>query len=242
MARRRVAGDSLQHVGPVDRPGPLRAGVQDALRELIIARVLPPGQHLVETELAERLGVSRGPVREALQSLQAQGWVELRPRRGAFVREPLPREVDEVFVVRAALESEAAGLAAERVGEEDLARLREICERGRSALDTGDEPAVVAANSEFHRLVAVLSGVALLDSYIESLDRWVRWFYRPVVRTRGRDSWDEHDDLLRALARHDRDTAAAVMRAHTEHTRQAYRRVIGDLDRAEAAAGGEQRA
>ncbi|HEX6515696.1 MAG TPA: GntR family transcriptional regulator [Nocardioidaceae bacterium] len=229
MARTRVGGDGFEQVGPLDRPGPLRAGVLDSLRELIIARVLPPGQHLVESELAERLGVSRGPVREALQALHSEGWVELRPRRGAFVRQPTPQEVDEVFVVRAALESEAAGLAAENVGEKDILLLREVCNRGRHALDTGDEPAVVAANSEFHRMVADLSGVSLLNSYVESLDRWVRWFYRPVVSTRGRASWDEHDRLLCALEDHDKETAAAVMRLHTEHTRQAYRTVSAEL-------------
>lgn len=225
MARTRSVGDNLDHLGPLTGPRPLRHEVQDSLRELIISRVLPPGQHLVESELAARLGVSRGPVREAFQALQSQGWVELRPRRGAFVREPTPHEVDEVFAVRAALESEAARLAAERVRARELRALRRICAQGRSALEAGDEAAVVAANSDFHRGIAELSGIGLLSTYIESLDRWVRWFYRPVVQSRGKDSWDEHDRLLSALESHDCDAAALEMRRHTEHTRLAYRRV-----------------
>jgi len=235
MARRRLTGHTLDEVRPLDRPGPLRKGVLDALRELIIARTLLPGQHLVESELATRLNVSRGPVREAFQALQAQGWVELRPGRGAFVRRPTDDEVDEVFVVRAALESEAAALAAARIQAADLAELREMCRRGRSAVDAGDEAAVVTANSELHRRIADLSGIGLLCSYVHELDLRVRWFFRPVVRTRGRDSWDEHERLIDALARQDCAAAGALMREHTEHTRQAYRMVAAHAEPSEGA-------
>jgi DNA-binding GntR family transcriptional regulator len=237
MARKRVAADSFEGLVPVDRPGPLRHRVQETLRELIIARALPPGQHLVESELADRLDVSRGPVREALQALHSQGWVQLRPGRGAFVHEPSADEVDQVFAVRAALESEAAGLAAERIGAEDLAELRDICAGGRAAVAAGDSGEVVAANSALHRRIARLSGVDLLCGYIESLDLRVRWFYLPVARTRGLDSWDEHDQLLGALDAHDRDRAAALMRWHTEQTRQAYREMVTGA-RAHSQAGG----
>lgn len=223
MGRTTVPVGGLDDVGPLQRPGPLRMQVQETLRELIIARTLRPGQHLVELELAERLSVSRGPVREAFQALHVQGWVELRPGRGAFVRQPTPEEADQVFAVRAALEGEAAGLAAERVGAADLAELKEINGSGRRAVLAGEEAAVVAANSKLHRAVADLAGVALLCDFIDHLDLRVRWFYRPVVSTRGLDSWDEHDRLIDALEAHDREEAARVMRWHTEQTRAAYR-------------------
>src|SRR5690348_17037827 len=143
-------------LSPVDRPGPLRHRVLEALRELIVVRTLAPGQHLVESELAERLHVSRGPVREALQALATQGWVDLRPGRGAFVHEPTTQEAEEVFAVRTALESEAARLAAPRVTDDDLAELREICARGRVAVAAGDVPTVVAENSALHHTIARL--------------------------------------------------------------------------------------
>lgn len=231
MARRRAAVDALGDLGPLERPGPLRHRVQETLRELIIARTLAPGQHLVESELAERLHVSRGPVREALQALHPQGWVDLRPGRGAFVHLPTEEEVDEVFAVRAALESEAAGLAVAQVGDPELEQLQEICARGRTAVAAGDDAGVVTANSELHRRIAALSGISLLCDYIASLDLRVRWFYRPVVRTRGIDSWNEHDRLLAALAGADRQEAARVMRWHTEQTRQTYRSLGARADR-----------
>jgi len=200
----------------------LRHRVLEALRELIVVRTLAPGQHLVESELAERLHVSRGPVREALQALATQGWVELRPGRGAFVHEPTPQEAVEVFAVRTALESEAARLAAPQVTAEDVAELREICARGRAAVAAGDVPTVVAENSALHHKVAKLAGIGLLYTSIDSIDQRVRWFYRPLVRRRGLDSWDEHDQLIAALEAHDEDEAARVMRWHTSQTLHAF--------------------
>lgn len=216
----------VEQLGPLRRPGPLRHEVEDRLRELIIGRTLAPGQHLVETDLAARLGVSRGPVREALQSLHREGWVELRPGRGAFVHRPGEREVDEVFAVRAALESEACGLAAARMRRTDLRELRTICRTGRKAVAEGDAATVVTANSALHRRIAALSGVELLGRYIDSLDQRVRWFYRPLVRSRGFASWDEHEQLIAALAARDCAEAARVMRWHTEQTRHAYRAMV----------------
>jgi DNA-binding GntR family transcriptional regulator len=225
MPRNRADPQPFADLSPVDRPEPLRHRVQDALRELIIMRSLEPGQHLVESELAQRLHVSRGPVREALQALQAQGWVDLRPGRGAFVHDPSGIEASEVFAVRAALESEAAGHAATRVDEDDLAELREINARGRAAFAAGEEADVVAANSDLHLRVAELSGIALLSDYIGTVDLRVRWFYKPLVRSRGTASWDEHDQLITALGSGDREKAAGVMRWHTEQTLQKYREV-----------------
>src|SRR5437879_9700100 len=97
-------------VPKLERPGPLRERVYEALLELIVTRSLKPGQHLVETELARLLGVSRQPVREALQRLNTEGWVDLRPAQGAFVHDPTEEEADQLLVVRGLLEAEAARL------------------------------------------------------------------------------------------------------------------------------------
>jgi DNA-binding GntR family transcriptional regulator len=96
-------------IRPVQRPVPLRQSVYESLVELVIDGRLRPGQHLVETELARLLGVSRQPVREALHRLEAEGWVDLRPSQGAFVHVPTHHEVDELLDVRELLEAETAG-------------------------------------------------------------------------------------------------------------------------------------
>src|SRR4051812_5919486 len=140
------------------RPAPLREGVYEALLELIVTRALRPGQHLVESELAMRLGISRQPVREALQRLSTEGWVDLRPAHGAFVHTPTEEEADQLLAVRSLLETESARLAAATVTPEAVARLREICEGGVAALAADDVDAVVAANAALHAAIVELAG------------------------------------------------------------------------------------
>lgn len=206
----------------VQRPAPLREGVYEALLELIISRSLRPGQHLVESELAELLGVSRQPVREALQRLNTEGWIDLRPGHGAFVHVPTEEEADQLLAVRALLETESARLAAENADGAGVARLREICQRGAEALAVDDVEAVVAANAELHTCVTELSGNRVLAELAAQVDRRVRWYYTPVARRRGQESWREHAELIDAIAVHDADRAAQIMREHTEHTRRSY--------------------
>ena len=98
-------------IRPLQRPVPLRQSVYDALIDLIVGGELPPGQHMVETDLARQLGVSRQPIREALHRMEAEGWVDLRPSQGAFVHVPTDSEVDELLDVRALLEAETARLS-----------------------------------------------------------------------------------------------------------------------------------
>src|SRR5687767_16025848 len=93
---------------------PLREHVYERLQEMLIDRALAPGDHLVEERLAAQLGVSRGPVREALQRLHRDGWITLRPRYGAFVNQPTMVQVDEFFEARELVEQSAARLAAQR--------------------------------------------------------------------------------------------------------------------------------
>jgi DNA-binding GntR family transcriptional regulator len=206
----------------IDRPVPLRERVYDAIQDLIISRRLAPGQHLVESELAEVLGVSRQPVREALQWLANEGWVDLRPGYGAFVHAPTHEEADQLLAVRSLLEAESARLAAEHAGADGVARLRELCRRGAEALEAGDFDAVVAANADLHRCVTELSGNKVLLDLVTQVDRRVRWYYTAVAPQRGKRSWQEHTKLITAIERRDPDAAAHIMREHTERTRQTY--------------------
>ena len=206
----------------LERPGPLRERVYEALLELITNRSLQPGQHLVESELAGHLGVSRQPVREALQRLNTEGWVDLRPAQGAFVHEPTEEEADQLLTVRTLLEAEAARLAAANTGSAGLAALDELCTRGEQAVEEGDIDQVVALNAAFHAKVMELAGNVVLAELAGQVDRRVRWYYTPVARQRGRQSWLEHRELIVAIAERDERRATDIMRAHTEHTRQTY--------------------
>ncbi|WP_037368181.1 GntR family transcriptional regulator [Amycolatopsis orientalis] len=206
----------------VERPAPLRQVVYDALAELIINRTLEPGQHLVEADLAEYLGVSRQPVREALQRLQSEGWVDLRPAQGAFVHLPTDEEADQLLGVRAVLETHSARLAAACATEEDIKRLWELQDVGMKALAADDSERLVAANADLHAYITELTGNAVLSELIGLVDRRVRWYYTPIARPRGRDAWQEHAALIEAIAAHDVEKAEKIMAQHTERTRQAF--------------------
>lgn len=206
----------------LERPGPLRERVYEALLELITTRALRPGQHLVESELAQHLGVSRQPVREALQRLNTDGWVDLRPAQGAFVHEPTEDEADQLLTVRTLLEAEAARLAAAGADAAGVAELEELCSRGEAAVGGAEVEKVVEANAAFHARVMALAGNAVLAELARQVDRRVRWYYTPVARQRGEQSWIEHRELIAAISAGDERKAADVMREHTEHTRRSY--------------------
>ncbi|MCX5144215.1 GntR family transcriptional regulator [Streptomyces sp. NBC_00338] len=209
-------------VPKLERPGPLRERVYEALLELITTRALRPGQHLVESELAGHLGVSRQPVREALQRLNTEGWVDLRPAQGAFVHEPTEEEADQLLSVRTLLEAEAARLAAANSGTSGIAALEELCAKGERAVADDDVDLAVATNAAFHAKVMELAGNVVLSELAGQVDRRVRWYYTPVARQRGTQSWIEHRSLIAAISSRDEQRATAIMRAHTEHTRQTY--------------------
>ncbi|WP_206786450.1 GntR family transcriptional regulator [Amycolatopsis sp. MtRt-6] len=221
---RRTAKGSLSSTAAkrVERPAPLRQVVYEALAELIINRTLEPGQHLVEADLAEYLGVSRQPVREALQRLQSEGWVDLRPAQGAFVHLPTDEEADQLLSVRSVLETHSAKLAAERATVADVERLWQLQKAGVKALQADDTEGLVAANAALHAFITQLSGNAVLAELIGLVDRRVRWYYTPIARPRGQDAWHEHEELITAIAMEDAELAEKIMAKHTERTRQAY--------------------
>ncbi len=225
----------------IDRPVPLRERVYEAMQELIISGSLAPGQHLVESELAETLGVSRQPVREALQLLNSDGWVDLRPGYGAFVHAPTDQEVDQLLAVRGVLEGESARLAAQLADTDGIARLHELCDEGEEAIAADDIDRMVAANAELHRYVTQLSDNKVLLDFISQVDRRVRWYYTPIARQRGMDSWREHRRLIDAVERGDTELAAQVMREHTDRTRQSYLEQLQDTPKDEAPAAPTRR-
>src|SRR3954451_2181850 len=206
----------------VQRPAPLRQAVYDAIVELIVQGTLQRGQHLVENELAEYLGVSRQPVREALQRLQTDGWIDLRPAQGAFVRTPSEDEVDQLLGVRTVLETYSARLAAENATAEDVNRLWELQQDGINALAANDSEALVSANVNLHAAITEIAGNSVLAKHIGLVERRWHWYYLPIAQPRGQGAWTEHAELIQAIAAKDADLASSIMQRHTEHTQKVY--------------------
>ncbi len=203
---------------------PLRQSVYEALVELVVGGGLQPGQHLVESDLARQLGVSRQPVREALHRLEAEGWVDLRPSQGAFVHVPTDREVNQLLDVRELLEAETARLAARSVTQGATAELRAIWQDGMTAAEAGDFDHAAAANNAFHAEIAARSGNGMLADLAAIVSRRTRWHYRMVAPARGPESWAEHQQLIEAIEVGDEERAAEIARLHNERTRGAFHR------------------
>lgn len=188
-------------------------------------------QHLPETTLAEELGVSRQPVREALRLLARDGWVSIKPRHGAFVTSPVTDtdRVQSYFHARHVLEGELAALAAESLTADGDEAIADANQRGRRAADEGDISGYMRACAEFHDLVAQLSGNAVLAELWQVLSREARWNYAPQPLLRDR-AVQEHEAVHDAIRSRNPTLARAAMQTHLWLASMYREREDGDLD------------
>lgn len=207
---------------PVDS-APLRAQVYERLEKLIIEGRYRPGDRLPETELAEMLSVSRGPIREALQLLERDGWVEVKPRHGATVRRRTIKEVAEFFDMRRVLEVHAALLCARNLNDSKAAHLKLLMQRSIDAAKTDDRAAMMMANWAVHRAIPDLSGNEALSQTISTLGRRVRWYTNtPRSWERAQEVLAEHGGIVDAICARDEVLAGRLMDAHIGNTWTAY--------------------
>jgi DNA-binding GntR family transcriptional regulator len=208
-------GSAVGPIGAADQP--LRDLVLDRIRAGIADGTWAPGARLVERDLAQELAVSRVPVREALQMLEREGFVQLLPRRGAVVRELTRQVVEDLFDIRQALEVLAARLVAERIDDEGLAQLHEVVQEGRRALEADDRTGIGTANTAFHETMLELSRNDSLRALLEPLSGRLRWLFRQTSDYQRVQA--EHEQIYAALAARDAELAAAVALAHVRASR-----------------------
>jgi DNA-binding GntR family transcriptional regulator len=205
-----------------DRP-PLREAVAERIRELIIEGELRPGERLIETTLAEQLRVSRGPIREAMQMLTRDGWVDQTPRRGTYVHIPTKKEVDDFFTVRRLLEGYAAATAAERgLTEEQFAFLRRTLDEAKLALDDDDARRITEINGVFHSSITKIADNDVLTSMTRWLSSRNRWFFSPLVKVMSDRAWKEHNLILDAIADGDVERARRTAEDHVAGAHATY--------------------
>ncbi|MET9486406.1 MULTISPECIES: GntR family transcriptional regulator [unclassified Nocardia] len=194
-----------------------------AIRDDIISGVFAPGQRLTEESLAESYGVSRVPVREALRTLEAEGFASSRPYAGVFVAELTEEEAADLLEIRARLEPLCASRAAVRRTPEQLGRLKELTVLGQDAVHAGRLEELTRLNSRFHEVLAEASGSTLLEQLITQLSWKIAWVYAVELPRRASDSWHEHEEICAALEAGDPDRAAQVVADHIAHAAYAYR-------------------
>lgn len=213
MPRDRVSGrDGL----------PSSEHVYRSLKEQIISGARAPDMRLIELSIAAEFGVSRTPVREALKRLAAENLVLADPARGMVVNAPDALEVEDVFIVREALDGLAARLAAHRITPSELSRLRLVVDLMEEAIRDGRHEQAIAANTHFHDVVYAAAGNEMLERLGRDLREFVRRFTTmPSASTDRIDNMvAEHRAIVSALAAHDPDAAEAASRAHLTAARE----------------------
>lgn len=215
----------------------LALDVAAELRGGIASGALPPGTRLIETELAAKLGVSRGPLREALRVLEAEGLVTSQPGRGASVAEISERDIRELYSLRTLLEGEALRLAMGNATEPDIADLQRKLDALLEAAERGDYAAVLDRDLDFHRHIWHLSDHGRLQAYLQEIALQVK-MYIAVQTSLYADltvGISDHKELLQAIAHGDEGRGLRVLRQHFQVATEALLAYHLEID----AQGGE---
>lgn len=213
----------------LDTYKPLREMVFESLREAIIQGRLKPGERLMEIQLAEEMGVSRTPVREAIRKLELEGFVVMVPRKGAYVAGISVKDIVDVFEVRAALEGLAAGLAAERITEEELEELERALVKTYE-VSSYDLEALVETDTKFHELIYRASRNERLAQIITNLADQIQRFRTTSLSQPGRTkhALEEHKQIVEAISERNVELAQTLAREHIENAEQSLLNALGE--------------
>lgn len=201
---------------------PLRDVVFETLRQAILRGELKPGERLMEIHLAQKLGVSRTPVREAIRKLELEGLVRMIPRKGAVVAEITISDLEDVLEVRLALEELAVKLACRSITEEQLAQMRRLSEEFKKTLCGSDVGACAQADMKFHEAIYDATGNSRLVQILNNLREQMYRYRMEYLKDRQSHNIlvQEHEEILDALQRRDEAKAVEVTNGHIQRQKE----------------------
>lgn len=207
---------------------PLRDVVFNTLRKAILTGELKPGERLMEIHLANRLGVSRTPIREAIRKLELEGLVIMIPRRGAEVAQITEKSLKDVLEVRRALDALCVELACDRINAEETEQLREACEEFERVTETEDATVIAKADVEFHDIIVHATGNQRLIQLINNLSEQMYRYRFEYIKDE-----DRHDNLIRehrmiyeSIVKRDKKSAAEAAKIHIDNQEKSIIRQI----------------
>ncbi|MCI9143020.1 MAG: GntR family transcriptional regulator [Lachnospiraceae bacterium] len=215
-------------VGNMDDLLPLRDVVFNTLRQAILTGELKPGERLMEIHLADKLGVSRTPVREAIRRLELEGLVTMIPRRGAEVARITEKSMNDVLEVRRALDALCAELACDRITEEELGDLSRACEHFEHCVKVGDAKKIAQADVALHDIIVQATGNRRLIQLVNNLsEQMYRYRFEYIKDSSQHETLiKEHRTIYQSIAGKDKETAAAAARTHIDNQKKAIIRQI----------------
>jgi DNA-binding GntR family transcriptional regulator len=194
----------------------------ERIRDAITSGVLTPGTRVTERALAQELGTSPTPVREALRRLEQEGLLERKGTRGLYVAQLPTSALSEMLYLQALLRGAAARLAAQKLTDDHLQELQDLLRQMEAAGEAGDAETIYELSRRFHQVIETASGNDLLITFLNTIDAFERSHHVQAIRD-GLDnrprllhrSHSEHTEIARALTARDAGRAEALMRAHT---------------------------
>jgi len=201
---------------------PLRDVIFNTLRDAIVSGELKPGERLMEVSLAEKMGVSRTPVREAVRRLEVEGLVTMTPRKGTHVAELSVKDIMDVLEIRAALDKLATELAASRIRQENIRQLESIHRQYIAHLHKENLQGAIKKDVEFHDAIYHASGNNKLMNVAANLREQVYRFRVLYMRdfSNAEDVLKEHEHILKALCDKDSQKAGQLAQEHIVHQQQ----------------------
>ena len=207
---------------PMMESRPIREIAYDVLKKAIITGEIPAGERIVETEYADRLHISRTPLREALRKLERDGLVEYVMRRGVVVRAFTIEDVKEIYTIRNALEMLTLPAIVEKATAEDIASLREKLAEMDKLQEKDDVEALSPLAREFHTSLTAICGQKRILRVIEGQDEYIRRFSAMAIQQENRRSsaHEEHHKLVDLVEKKDLPALEELMRHHIERSKE----------------------
>ena len=207
---------------------PLRDVVFNTLRKAILTGQLKPGERLMEVHLANQLGVSRTPIREAIRKLELEGLVIMVPRRGAEVARITEKNLRDVLEVRRALDALSVELACERITREDIDRLCHACQEFEKAVKSEDAAVIAKADVALHDIIVEATGNKRLQQLVNNLsEQMYRYRFVYIKEENQHDTLiAEHREIYESIAGRDKERAAKAASLHIDNQEKSIIRQI----------------
>ena len=207
---------------------PLRDVVFNTLRQAILTGELKPGERLMEIHLADRLGVSRTPVREAIHKLELEGLVTMIPRRGATVAQITEKSMSDVLEVRRAMDALCAELACERISEEELEQLGEACLEFEKATKTKNVKQIAQADVKLHDIILQATGNQRLVQLVNNLSEQMYRYRFEYIKdfSQHENLVEEHRMIYEGLRARDKEKASEAAKTHIDNQKKTIIRQI----------------
>lgn len=207
---------------------PLRDVVFRTLRKSILTGELKPGERLMEIHLADKLGVSRTPIREAIHMLELEGLVTMIPRRGAEVSKITEKSMQDVLEVRRALDALCAELACERITDEDLVSLEDACKAFEESVKVGDLTEIAKCDVALHNIIVLATRNTRLVQLVNNLSEQMYRYRFEYIKDKNQHPIlvEEHKKILQAIIKKDKEAAANAAKEHIDNQKKTIIRTI----------------